>query len=138
MVQTNSIAEIEQNTQISFEKGVILHNCQLFSVPVANGETTIDNLMRGQQITVNSVYIMNGIKYLSVTVIGNDTEHTGFVLAGEVTEKLYPSEGSTINESGNVTGKDNTTLAGMIILLSTATFITTIFVILIKKDYIKL
>ena len=94
--------------------------------------------MRGQQITVNSVYIMNGLKYLSVTVIGNDTEHTGFILAGEVTERLLPTAGYAVSENGSVSGKDNTLLAAVIILLSTAVFITTLFVILIKKEYVKL
>ena len=120
--------------QITFDKGVILHDCQMFSTLVANEETTISSLKKNAQVMVKSAFTMNGVNYLLV-----QTENqTGFVLSGEVTKTLIDGEHTTFTEQGSVTGKNNTTVAIVIILISTSVFILTLFISLAKKEYVKL
>lgn len=135
LINKNYLTEINQNTQITFEKGYILYNCYAYATCVASDEHILFGLEKDQAITVKSIYIMNGLQY---GLIETDGGKSGFVLLGEIAETIYPRlpENSVIAES--VTGKDNTLAAKVIILLSAGVFALALFVVFIKKDYFKL
>lgn len=134
LVGSDKTAVLEQNNAISFEKGVILHDCPVFITCVANGDTRVGELKKGAEVSIGSVIIMNGVRYSRVQFEGGE----GFILTGEATVELLPSSNSPTNEKGSVTGKDNTLVAVVIILLSTGIFVITMFVLLVKKEFVKL
>ncbi len=135
LIDKNSCEILEQNTPITFDKGYVLNNCALYKTCVADELEKVCDIKKGDQITIKKTFILNGIKYyLAQTQNG---EH-GFILAGEATNELLPSVPKNNANNFSVLGKDNTLAAVIIILLSTGVMILALFVLLVKKEFIKL
>ena len=134
LVKNDLVTVLDQNTPITFDKGVILHDCKVLTTCVANPDTVVGELKKGTEVSVLSIIEMNGARYSRVQYEGGE----GFILTGEVTEKFLATSNKPTAENGSVTGKDNTLVATVIILLSTGIFIVTMFILLVKKEYVKL
>ena len=91
-------------------------------------------LKKGDEVTVISAFTFNGGSYYLI-----DCEQgQGFVLAGEITDRLISGPSALTSNTGTVTGTDYTVMAIVIILISGAIYATTLALILLKKQSIKL
>lgn len=134
LIDEAHVTQKAQNNPITFEKGFVLHDCTAYLTCVATRLTESFTLTKGEEVNVISKLNMNGVDYLLV----QKGEEQGFVLAGEIKEGLSPNYPTPNTNTTVVTGKDNTTVAYIIMLLSAGVFILTLFVILARKEYFKL
>jgi len=125
---------LEQNTPITFEKGYVLYDCYAYLTCFAARSNEIFKLNKGDEVTVESAFIFNGTKYYLI----NTDAGRGFVLAGEITEKLIPTTATPKYSTGTVTGRDYTLMAIIAVLLGATVYVTAMALILIKKEHIKL
>ncbi|MBP5308376.1 MAG: hypothetical protein J6Z34_04490 [Clostridia bacterium] len=123
-----------QNTALTFEKGLILHDCASYDTCLALKEREIFSLKKGDEVTLIKAYEMNGVNY----ILAETANGLSFVPAGEITENLASPLPVNVARSTVTEGKNNVTEAVVIMLLSTAVLLLALFVILIKKEYVKL
>ena len=124
----------EQNAPITFEKGYILHKCNAYSTIILNEGYKLFTLEKGAEVAVKKVYDMNGKTFILVEADGEKA----FVSGGEIAENLIPPlSGDGIADSYEISVKDNSLAAGVIIIASAGLLVIALFIILVKKEYIK-
>ncbi|MBQ9482256.1 MAG: hypothetical protein IJU84_08840 [Clostridia bacterium] len=134
-IRNEIVEEKPQNTPITFEKGLVLHACKTYDVCLAITGRENFGLKKGDGVTVVKIYEMNGINY---ALVETESGELTFVPAGEITESFLPPLPVNTMRSSLVTGKDDTAKAVVIIILSTAVLLLALFVIFVKKEYVKL
>lgn len=120
--------------QPPFDRATILHDCNGYASPVDDGGTAIAQLKKGDEVTLERIYRMNGADYALVR--SGDTK--SFVLLGELKAGPTAQEGEFSGENTVVNGEDRTIVAIVITIISLAILIFALFVIFVQKDYIKL
>lgn len=135
LCSTALLSEIVQNIEISFEKGYLLYDCSAYVTCVADESMRSFALKKGDVVTVKDCLVMDGIEY---ALVENSAGDKGFVLAGEIKPSLHPTLPENTTTETTATSKDNSLYALIIILLSAGVLSLALFVILTKKEYIKL
>ncbi|MBP5193761.1 MAG: hypothetical protein J6126_03440, partial [Clostridia bacterium] len=124
----------EQNMPITFEKGYVLHKCNAYSAMILKEDFELFVLEKGSEVGVGKIYEMNGKTFILIEADGKKA----FVSGGEIARELLPplsAEGSANSLSLSV--KDNSLAAGVIIIASAGLLIIALFIILVKKEYLK-